>query len=96
MPYLHWAASGDTLDCKNALIKELSTVEFHRRDYKRPTPEQIEAFEDVSIDMKLMRAFFTLAVTAVFTFRKPLINTITVPCSTLMRALKTKLSTNMQ
>lgn len=57
MPYLHWAASGDTLDCKNALIKELSTVEFHRRDYKRPTPEQIEAFEDVSIDMKLMRAF---------------------------------------
>jgi hypothetical protein len=57
MPYLHWETSGDAFDHKNALIKELSTVEFHRRDYERPTPEEIEACGDVFTDMKLMRAF---------------------------------------
>jgi hypothetical protein len=56
MPYLHWATSGARLDRRIALIRELAD-EFRDPLYKRPTAEEIEAKEDDTIKMKIMRAF---------------------------------------
>jgi hypothetical protein len=56
MPYLHWATSGDRLDRRIALIRELAD-KFKDPQYKRPTPEEIEAEEDDTIKLKILRAF---------------------------------------
>lgn len=56
MPFLHWATSGDRLDRRNALIRELAE-KFRDPQYTRPTPEEIEAIDGDTIKMKILRAF---------------------------------------
>jgi hypothetical protein len=56
MPYLHWATSGDSLDHRNAVIKELAQ-EFRNPFYRRPTPEEIDAEGEITTKMKILRAF---------------------------------------
>jgi len=55
MPYLHWATSGESLDHRNAVVKEL-TEKFQNPFYRRPTLEEIEV-EETTIKMKILRAF---------------------------------------
>jgi hypothetical protein len=56
MPYLHWTTSGDDLDHRNFVINELAE-KFRDPGYKRPTPEDIEAENEKTMKMKILRAF---------------------------------------
>jgi hypothetical protein len=56
MPYLHWTTSGDDLDHRNAVIKEL-TEKFKDPSYERPTPSEIDAEDEKTTKMKILRAF---------------------------------------
>jgi hypothetical protein len=56
MPYLHWATSGNGLDHRNTVIKELAE-KFRNPFYRRPTPEEIEEECEKTTKMKILRAF---------------------------------------
>jgi hypothetical protein len=56
MSYLHWATSGDSLDHRNAVIKELAN-KLRDPFYKRPTSDEIEAKKDRTTELKILRAF---------------------------------------
>jgi hypothetical protein len=56
MPYLHWATSGEALDHRYSVIRELAE-KFRDPFYRRPTPEEIERELDQSTKLKIIRAF---------------------------------------
>jgi hypothetical protein len=56
MPYLHWATTGEALDLRYSVIKELAE-KFRDPSYRRPTPEEIDGGREQSAELKLIRAF---------------------------------------